>query len=71
MPPILVNHDPTSVTHKLGTETTNVNHESGRINIGPSYELAATSQKKTATPILGPIMQSRARTTPRGELTPY
>jgi hypothetical protein len=46
MPPILVNHDPTSVTHKLGTETTNVNHESGRINIGPSYELAATSQKK-------------------------
>jgi hypothetical protein len=41
-----VNHNPSGVTHKLGTETTNVNYESGRINNGPTYELAATSKKK-------------------------
>jgi hypothetical protein len=41
-----VNHNPSRVTHKLGTETTNVNYESGRINNGPTYELAATSKKK-------------------------
>jgi hypothetical protein len=51
-----VNHNPSRVTHKLGTETTNVNYESGRINNGPTYELAATSKKKKATPIQGPIM---------------
>jgi hypothetical protein len=57
---ILVNHDPTHVTHKLGIETTNVNHESGRINIGLSYELDATSQK-IAVPVLGLVTRSRAR----------
>jgi hypothetical protein len=57
---IPVNHDPTRVTHKLGIETTNVKHESGHINIGPSYEQAATSQK-TAMPILGLITLSRAK----------
>jgi hypothetical protein len=60
MPPIPVNHDPTHVAYMIGIETTNVNHESGRINIGPSYELDVTSQK-TATPILGLIMRSCVR----------